>query len=72
MSRLPDKSAWIASLLGEEPSRQINEDLRRLKQQFEAGEVATSARARRDRAMGDTTPSEGAPFSFKAIRQGAS
>jgi uncharacterized membrane protein len=34
--------AQIARLLGEEPSLQINEDLRRLKQLLETGEVATT------------------------------
>jgi uncharacterized membrane protein len=31
--------AWIASLFGEEPSQTVREDLRRLKQLLEAGEV---------------------------------
>jgi uncharacterized membrane protein len=35
--------ALVARLLGEEPSRQIREDLGRLKQMIETGEVATSA-----------------------------
>jgi len=35
--------ALVARLLGEEPSSQIREDLGRLKQMFEAGEVSTSA-----------------------------
>lgn len=33
--------AWFASLMGEEPSQQIREDLRRLKAVLETGEVAT-------------------------------
>ena len=35
--------AVIAKLFGEEPSRQVQEDLRRLKQIMEAGELATTA-----------------------------
>jgi uncharacterized membrane protein len=34
--------AHFARLLGEEPRRQINDDLRRLKQLIETGEVATT------------------------------
>ena len=37
--------AWVATLMGANPARQIREDLRRLKQQLEAGELP---RARRD------------------------
>ena len=59
--------ARLASLFGEEPSQQIHEDLRRLKQQFEAGEISTGARVRSDRA---TPPADSVP-SFKPIRQGA-
>jgi uncharacterized membrane protein len=34
--------AHLARLLGEEPRKQINDDLRRLKQLIETGEVATT------------------------------
>src|SRR5205823_7956312 len=34
--------AWFARLFGEEPSQQIEEDLRRLKHLLETGEVATT------------------------------
>ena len=34
--------AWVAKLLGEDPQRQIETDLRRLKQILETGEVTTS------------------------------
>jgi uncharacterized membrane protein len=34
--------AWFAKLFGEEPSQQIEEDLRRLKQLLETGEIATT------------------------------
>jgi uncharacterized membrane protein len=34
-------ASWLAWLLGEEPSRQIREDLLRFKQLHEAGEIAT-------------------------------
>jgi uncharacterized membrane protein len=34
--------AWFATLFGEEPSQQIREDLRRLKQLLEAGEALTT------------------------------
>ncbi|MGH9161560.1 MAG: SRPBCC family protein [Vicinamibacteraceae bacterium] len=34
--------AWIAWMAGEEPSQQIREDLRRVKQLLEAGEIATT------------------------------
>jgi uncharacterized membrane protein len=32
--------AWVATLFGREPSQTIREDLRRLKQILEAGEIA--------------------------------
>jgi len=35
--------AAVAKLFGEEPSMQVQEDLRRLKQLLEAGELATTA-----------------------------
>jgi uncharacterized membrane protein len=38
--------AWVATLFGREPSQTIREDLRRLKQLLEAGEIATGARHR--------------------------
>ncbi|HWN17427.1 MAG TPA: SRPBCC family protein [Gemmatimonadales bacterium] len=37
----------VAKLLGEEPTKQVAEDLRRLKQVMDSGEVATGSRARR-------------------------
>jgi uncharacterized membrane protein len=37
--------AWIATVFGKEPSQTIREDLRRLKQLLEAGEIATGDRA---------------------------
>lgn len=37
----------VARLLGEEPSKQVAEDLRRLKQVMDSGEVATGPRARK-------------------------
>jgi len=37
----------VAKLLGEEPSKQVAEDLRRLKQVMESAEVATGSRARK-------------------------
>ena len=40
----------VAKLLGEEPSNQVAEDLRRLKQVMESAEVVTGSRARRPSA----------------------
>jgi uncharacterized membrane protein len=34
--------SWLAWLFGEDPGQQIREDLRRFKQRFEAGEIATT------------------------------
>ena len=36
--------SWLASLFGEEPGRQIGDDLRRFKQLMEAGDAATTPR----------------------------
>jgi uncharacterized membrane protein len=38
--------AAVAKLFGEEPSQQVGEDLRRLKQELETGAVVTSAYAK--------------------------
>jgi uncharacterized membrane protein len=35
--------AMVAKLFGDEPGQQVGDDLRRLKQMLEAGEVATTA-----------------------------
>lgn len=48
--------AALAALWGEEPSQQIREDLHRLKQILEAGEVITTAGQTSGRASGQTTP----------------
>jgi uncharacterized membrane protein len=42
----------FAKLLGEEPSKQVAEDLRRLKQVMDSGEVMTGSRSRRPGATG--------------------
>jgi len=42
--------AWVATLAGREPSQTIREDLRRVKQLLEAGEIARAAAGR----TGDT------------------
>jgi uncharacterized membrane protein len=46
-------AALVAVLMGEEPSQQVESDLRRLKQILEAGEVATGTRRR---GMKDMAP----------------
>jgi uncharacterized membrane protein len=46
-------AALVATLMGEEPSQQVESDLRRLKQILEAGEVATGTRRR---GMNDMAP----------------
>ena len=40
--------AWIATLFGREPSQTIRDDLRRLKQILEAGEIAVASPATRE------------------------
>jgi uncharacterized membrane protein len=48
--------AIIARLFGEDPDRQVHEDLRKFRQLMETGEIATSARRREDSAYVGTTP----------------
>ncbi|MDB4893544.1 MAG: cyclase/dehydrase [Gemmatimonadetes bacterium] len=46
----------IARLFGEDPDRQVREDLRKFKQLMEAGEITTSARRVEDSAYVGSTP----------------
>ena len=48
----------IAKLFGEDPDRQVREDLRKFKQLMETGEITTSARRREDSAYVGATPTE--------------
>jgi uncharacterized membrane protein len=48
----------LAKLFGEDPEREVREDLRKFKQLMETGEIATSARRRRDSAYVGATPTE--------------
>jgi uncharacterized membrane protein len=48
--------ALVARLFGEDPDRQIREDLRKFKQLIETGEITTSARRRADSAYVGSTP----------------
>jgi uncharacterized membrane protein len=48
--------AAIARLFGENPDRQVREDLRKFKQLMETGEISTSARRRADSAYVGATP----------------
>ncbi|MFL5607426.1 MAG: SRPBCC family protein [Gemmatimonadaceae bacterium] len=48
--------ALVARLFGEDPDRQIREDLRKFKQLMETGEITTSARRRADSAYVGSTP----------------
>ena len=48
----------IAKLFGEDPDRQVREDLRKFKQLMETGEISTSARRREDSAYVGATPTE--------------
>ena len=41
--------AWVSALLGEDPARQIRDDLRRLKQLFDRMETPSSAPVNADR-----------------------
>lgn len=50
--------ALVARLFGENPDRQIREDLRKFKQLIETGEVTTSARRIADSAYVGSTPRE--------------
>ena len=43
-------------LFGEDPDRQVREDLRKFKQLMETGEITTSARRREDSAYVGSTP----------------
>jgi uncharacterized membrane protein len=46
----------VAKLFGEDPDREVREDLRKFKQLMETGEVTTSARRRADSAYVGATP----------------
>jgi len=50
--------AFIARLFGEDPDRQVREDLRKFKQLMETGAVTTSARRREDSAYVGSTPQQ--------------
>jgi uncharacterized membrane protein len=50
--------AVIARLFGEDPDREVREDLRKFKQLMETGEIATSARRREDSAYIGSTPTK--------------
>lgn len=50
--------AFVARLFGEDPDRQVREDLRKFKQLMETGEITTSARRREDSAYVGSTPQE--------------
>jgi uncharacterized membrane protein len=48
----------VAKLFGEDPDREVREDLRKFKQLMETGEIATSARRREDSAYVGSTPTK--------------
>lgn len=48
--------AFVARLFGEDPDRQVREDLRKFKQLMETGAITTSARRRENSAYVDSTP----------------
>jgi uncharacterized membrane protein len=48
--------ALVARLFGEDPDRQVREDLRKFKQLMETGAITTSARRREDSAYVGSTP----------------
>ena len=50
--------AIVARLFGEDPDRQVREDLRKFKQLMETGAITTSARRREDSAYVGSTPQE--------------
>jgi uncharacterized membrane protein len=50
--------AMVARLFGEDPDRQVREDLRKFKQLMETGEITTSARRRADSAYVGSTPQQ--------------
>jgi uncharacterized membrane protein len=49
-------AAVLARLFGEDPAREVREDLRRFKQIMETGEIVTSARRRAESAYSGTAP----------------
>ena len=54
----PKRSNLIARLFGEDPDRQVREDLRKFKQLMEVGEITTSARRVEDSAYVGSTPTK--------------
>lgn len=50
--------ALVARLFGEDPDRQVREDLRKFKQLMETGAITTSARRREDSAYVESTPQQ--------------
>jgi uncharacterized membrane protein len=50
--------AIVARLFGEDPDRQVREDLRKFKQLMETGAITTSARRREDSAYVGSTPQQ--------------
>lgn len=50
--------AMVARLFGEDPDRQVREDLRKFKQLMETGAITTSARRREESAYVGSTPQE--------------
>jgi uncharacterized membrane protein len=48
----------VAKLFGEDPDREVREDLRKFKQLMETGEITTSARRREESAYVGATPTE--------------
>jgi uncharacterized membrane protein len=50
--------SFVARLFGEDPDRQVREDLRKFKQLIEAGDVTTSARRVEDSAYAGSTPAK--------------
>ena len=50
--------ALVARLFGEDPDRQVREDLRKFKQLMETGAITTSARRREDSAYVGSTPQQ--------------
>ncbi len=50
--------ALVARLFGEDPDRQVREDLRKFKQLMETGAITTSARRKEDSAYVGSTPQE--------------
>ena len=50
--------AFVARLFGEDPDRQVREDLRKFKQLMETGAITTAARRREDSAYVGSTPQD--------------